>query len=82
MPGSSSVQGPRAPEAGIPKDASVIPLKVEVELLLMVVPETYEGSIPNTQPRYDKPNPMPLLIDEETVVDTMPAPRVVGPVIP
>ena len=55
---------------------------MEVELLLMVVPETYEGSIPNTQPRYDEPNPVPLLLDEETVVDTMPAPRVIGPVIP
>ena len=42
-----------------------MPLKVEVELLLMVVPETHKGSIPNTQPRYDKPNPMPLLLDEE-----------------
>ena len=59
---------------------SVIPLKVE--LLLMVAPETHEGSIPNTQLRYDKPNPMPLLLDAKTVVGTMPAPRVIGPVLP
>jgi hypothetical protein len=50
-------------EGGIPKDASVIPVKVE--LLEMVVPERYVRSIPNTQPRYDKPNPMPLLLDEK-----------------
>ena len=67
-------------EAGIPKDASVIPVKVE--LLEMVVPERYVRSIPNTQPRYDKPNPMPLLLDEKTLVGTMPAPRVIDPVIP
>ena len=59
---------------------SVIPLKVG--LLEMVVPETHEGSIPNTQTRYDKPNPMLLLLDEKTVVGTMPAPRVIDPVLP
>ena len=48
----------------------------------MVVPERYVRSIPNTQPRYDKPNPMPLLLDAKTVVGTMPAPRVIGPVLP
>ena len=67
-------------EGGIHKDASVIPVKVE--LLEMVVPERHVRSIQNTQPRYDKPNPMPLLLDAKTVVGTMPAPRVIGPVLP
>ena len=78
--GSSSVQVPRVPVAGIPKDASVRPGKVE--LLEMVVPERYVRSIANSLELYSIPNPVPLLLDEKAKVGTMPAPRVVGPVIP
>lgn len=78
--GSSSVQVPRVPVAGIPKDASIIPVKVE--LLEMVVPKRYMRSIPNSPELYASPKAMPLLLDEKAKVGTMPAPRVVGPVIP
>jgi len=43
---STSVHVPRVPELGIPKDARVIPVKVE--LLKMEVPEMYVESIKKT----------------------------------
>ena len=42
-PGLNTVHVPKIPEVGIPKDASVMPLKVE--LLEMGEPETYVESI-------------------------------------
>ena len=72
---------PRVPELGIPKDARVMPVKVE--LLLIVAPETYVESIKNncTLVLYMRAELMPLSLDEEMGVGIMPAPRVVGPVI-
>ena len=78
-PGSSSVHVPRVPEAGIPKDASDIPLKVE--LLKMGAPEAYVVSIPKISQIHSKADAMPLSLDEKAKVGTMSAPRVVGPVI-
>ena len=80
--GSTSVHVPRIPELGIPKDASDIPVKVE--LLLIVVPETYVESITKTPAPYIRAEPMPLSLDEvmpPLIVGIMPAPRVVGPVM-
>ena len=70
---------PRVPEVVIPKDASDIPLKVE--LLLMVAPETYVESIVKTLATYMRAELMPLSLDEKRRVGVMPAPRVVGPVM-
>ena len=69
---------PRIPELGIPKDARVIPVKVE--LLKMEVPETYVGSITNKLILYMSNELMPLSLDDDKEVGIMPAPRVVGPV--
>ena len=69
---------PRVPELGIPKDARVIPLKVE--LLKMEAPETYVSSIAKKGTLYIKTELMPLSLDEPRRVGIMPAPRVVGPV--
>ena len=50
-PEPSSVQVPRVPELGIPKDARVLPVKVE--LLKMEAPERYVSSIKKTAIVYD-----------------------------
>ena len=78
-PEPSSVHVPRVPEVVIPKDASDIPLKVE--LLKMEVPEAYVGSIVKTLEPYMRAELMPLSLDDERLVGVMPAPRVVGPVM-
>ena len=70
---------PRVPELGIPKDARVIPVKVE--LLKMGEPETYVSSIANRLLAYSRTELMPLSLDEKREVGVMPAPRVVGPVM-
>ena len=70
---------PRVPELGIPKDARVMPVKME--LLLIVAPETYVESIKNncTLVLYMRAELMPLSLDAKAEV--VPAPRVVGPVM-
>jgi hypothetical protein len=70
---------PRVPELGIPKDARVIPVKVE--LLKMEAPETYVSSIANKLAKYMRAELVPLSLDEKRKVGVMPAPRVVGPVM-
>ena len=84
-PEPSSVQVPRVPELGIPKDARVLPVKVE--LLKMEAPERYVSSIKKTPlPKgllllYMIAELMPLSLDEAALVVNMLAPRVAGPVM-
>ena len=78
-PGSISVHVPRIPELGIPKDARVMPVKVE--LLKMEAPEAYVESIRKKLAKYMRAELMPLSLDEKRMVGVMPAPRVVGPVM-
>jgi hypothetical protein len=77
---------PRVPELGIPKDARVMPVKVE--LLKMEAPEMYVSLTVKRAGREGlvEPSPytsnelMPLSLDDDKEVGIMPAPRVVGPV--
>ena len=81
-PGSIIIHVPRVPELGIPKDASDIPVKVE--LLRMDVPEAYVESIAKILIEYMRAKLMSLSLDEgmpPLLVGIMPTPRVVGPVM-
>ena len=76
---------PRVPELGIPKDARVMPAKVE--LLKMEAPEMYvsltakrAGEEVLVGSVYMSNERMPLSLDDDREVGIMPAPRVVGPV--
>ena len=70
---------------GIPKDASDIPLKVE--LLKMEAPEMYVSLTAKRAGEelligslYMNNEPMPLSLDDDKEVGIVPAPRVLGPV--
>ena len=76
-PEPSSVQVPRVPEVGIPKDASDMPLKTD--LLLMVAPEAYVSSIMKYELSQSKIDAMPLSLDAAPPPEK-PEPRVVGPI--
>ena len=78
-PEPSSVQVPRVPEVGIPKDASDMPLKTD--LLLMVAPEAYVSSIPKYELSQSMIDAMPLPLDAMPLPE-MPEPRVVAPFTP
>ena len=70
---------PRDPEVGIPKDARVMPVKVE--LLKMEAPERYVSSIAKKLTAYIMAKLIPLSLDGKALVVIMPAPRLVGPVM-
>ena len=72
-----SVHVPRVPAVVIPKDASDMPLKTD--LLLMVAPEAYVSSIMKYELSQSKIDAMPLSLDAAPPPEK-PEPRVVGPI--